>query len=160
MVNETQVVDDGHFYDNLIRDIIKDWRKFEDVLLNDEYLPHHLLEVNLDGFTQFLKENPSKANKSLIESIIINHRYYTDAYDYYYILRILDLIVKENPYYFTLFDDEYKDQQFVKTAYAANPDVKEYFSSIHCLYISDNPLSKLCCNAIMYYKLFKIFIGG
>ena len=159
MVNETQVVDDGHFYDNLIHNVIKDWRKFEEVLLNDEYLPHHLLEGNLDGFTQFLKENPQKISKSLIENLIINYGHYTNAYNYYYILRILDLIVKENPYNFTLFDDEYKDEQFVRKAFEANPDVKEYFTNVHCLYVSENPLSKLCCEVIKSYKMLKIFIG-
>lgn len=159
MENETQSVDDVDFYNKLIRDVSQDWRKFEEVLLNDEYLSLCLLEENLDGFTQFLKENPHKISRVLIENLLINYGHYRNAYEYYYILRIIDLIVRNNPYYFSLFDEEYKDEQFVRKAFEANPYVKEYFTKVHCLYVSENPLSKLCCSVIKSYKMLKIFIG-
>ena len=52
---------DEAFEEHMNRELSENWRKFKDVLLNDSYLPHVLLErrVNVQCLEAYLKSNMS-----------------------------------------------------------------------------------------------------
>lgn len=132
------------------------WEQHRELLINDPYLVYKLLELNLDGFTEFLIENPSKLNENLLKDIIISYACnFAGDRVYYKLLRILPILVKFDPHSFFLFHKEYKDEQFTKIAFESNPEVAQYFDSVHKIYVSESPIAKLQCSLIRGYKFFK-----
>lgn len=151
---------DDDFYDNLINQIVKDWRKYEDVLVNDIYLPIHFLNENLDGFTQFLVENPTLLNEQIVDNLFLTYASRKPTVqEYYCILRILPLIIKRDYCDFTLFDPDFFDEQFVRIAYEADPRIFDYLSNVQQLYVSDNFFAKQICKLIKIYKTFIASLG-
>lgn len=144
------------FDDKLHHELKQNWKQHRELLINDSYLVHTLLELDLDGFTEFLIENPSKMTEQLFQDIIISYACnFCGDRVYYKLLRILPILVKFDPHAFFLFHKEYKDEQFTKLAFESNPEVEKYFDNVHKIYVSENPIAKLQCSLIRGYKFFK-----
>lgn len=149
---EHEEAQEEHFY----KELSENWRKFKDELLNDSFLPHVLLERNLDGFTEFLKENPTVLTSQLADNLYVTYgAFFTNDRDYYSILRVIPIIVKYEPWYFSLFNEKYKDEQFCRVALRSNKEVYKHFTKLEKVYVSENPFAKIVCSLIRTFKTFK-----
>lgn len=144
------------YKDHVFEDLKINWRRQKDILLSDPNLPSVLLKTNLDGFTEFLSENPKAFTFALADELIDEYgKDFINDNIYYYILRVLHIIIENDFWYFTEFDDKYKDELFTRIAYESNPEVCVHFNKLHKIYISDHPIARLVCSAITTFKVFK-----
>ena len=147
---------DEVFEEHLYIEISENWRKHKELLLNDSYIPHVLLERNLNGFTEFLKENPKSLTSQLADDLYMTHgAKFTNDRDYYSLLRVIPILVEYDPWYFSLFHTDYKDEQFCRVAYKANKDIEQYLTKIEKVYVSENVFAKMICSLIRTVKTLK-----
>lgn len=115
----------------------------QELLKSDSAVMISAIKENNNSFTLFaskeINELPQDVIDFYLNYLCVN---YHGAFQYYYTLRILHLLLKDSKNILK-FNKKYIDEQFIKKAYNVNPDIEIYVPNKVLLFTSDKIIFKL-----------------
>lgn len=136
-----------------------EWRKHIELILSDEQYVFKIIREDFESFTQLALAYPKVVTRKVTDLIMFHvGTKWVDARTYYQLLRILPIMMEVDYTWFNAFDDKYKDQQFIETAYAANVKIEGYLSKFQQrIYIQDDWIARTVKSLV---KTWKVFVAG
>lgn len=113
---------------------------------------------NFDLFTQFVVGNLDKLEYKVINYIFefLDRKENHTAYNYYYLLRIIDKILADEPSNIKRVPRFFIDENFIKTCYKVCPESVEFMTKFDSrVYLGTNWKYRILCNLIKSFKLLK-----
>ncbi len=113
---------------------------------------------NFDLFTQFVTGNLEKLEYKVIKYIFefLDRNENHTAYNYYYLLRIIDKILADEPSNIKRVPRFFIDEHFIKTCYKVCPESVEFMTKFDTrVYLGTKLKYRILCNLIKSFKLLK-----
>lgn len=98
----------------------------KELLKTDPAVMIEAIKANNNSFTLFAAEEIDEFPKEVLEFYFYYLCFeYHGAFQYYYTLRILHLLLKDSSN-IMLFHSKFIDEQFIKKAFSVNPEIKNH----------------------------------
>ena len=109
--------------------------------------------LNIDILTDDLRKGVVLYTKDIHDFFVDYTKEFHGDLEYYYILRVLPLMIEYDHNIFKTISKKYKDEQFCKVAYDTCSKVYEHLTFLQRIYVQANLLAKVIKSIVKMIKV-------